>query len=297
MIMDKILYYLTKGCVWILSSLPWCVLLPVASFMAFLMRRVFRYRLKVVRRNLSASFPQKSREELRAIEKGFYEYLADYLVFEGKLLTMSYEELRERVVYENHEQFVGMCKTHGSAILMIPHYSFFEGLIGIAAVAGNNVLPVQVYKPLHNKAMDRLFLEIRGRFGSLGVPKHATARTLVKYYRQGQSMVVGLITDQNPNRQEAHYWTTFLNQDTVFMDGAEKFAKMMNWPVFYAEFMHGPRRGYCHVRLDLITQSPREMEEGAIMEIFARRLEQTIQRDPAPWFWSHRRWKYQKPAK
>lgn len=293
--MDKMLYYLTKGSVWILSSLPWSVLLILSSAMAFLMRRIFRYRLKVVRRNLRNSFPKKSDEELRAIEKGFYRYLADYLVFECKLLTMSYDELRERVQYENHEQFVGMCKTCGGSILMIPHYSFFEGLIGVAGITGKDVLPVQVYKPLHNKAMDRLFLEIRSRFGSLGVPKHSTARTLVKYYRQGQSMVVGLITDQNPNRQEAHYWTTFLNQDTVFMDGAEKFAKLMNWPVFYADFRHGPKRGYCHVEMDLITMTPRQMADGAIMEVFARRLEQTILRDPAPWFWSHRRWKYQKP--
>lgn len=293
--MDKILYYLTKGCIWTLSSLPWCVLLPFSSFMAFLMHYVVRYRLGVVRRNLKASYPEKTEKELHAIEKDFYCYLADYLLFEGKLLTMSYDELRRRVVYENHEQFIGMCQKYGGSFLMIPHYSFFEGLIGMAAIAGDKVLPVQVYKPLHNKAMDRLFLEIRGRFGSLSVPKHATARTLVKYYRQGQSMVVGLITDQNPNRQEAHYWTTFLNQDTVFMDGAEKLSKLMNWPIFYAEFSHGPRRGYCRVRTDLVTETPREMADGAIMEVFARRLENTIRRDPAPWFWSHRRWKYQKP--
>lgn len=293
--MDKILYYLTKGCLKVLGCLPWCVMLPFSSFMAWLMHYVIRYRLGVVRRNMKASFPEKDKNEIRVIERDFYRYLADYLLFEGRLMTMSYEELRERVVYENHEQFVEMCHKHGGSFLMIPHYSFFEGLIGMSAIVDESVLPVQVYKPLHNKAMDRLFLEIRGRFGSVSVPKHSTARTLVTNYRQGRKMVVGLITDQNPNRQEAHYWTTFLGQDTVFMDGAEKLSKLMNWPIFYADFQHGPRRGYCHVRMDMVSETPREMADGAIMEVFARRLEDTIRRDPAPWFWSHRRWKYQKP--
>ena len=38
-----------------------------------------------------------------------------------------------------------------------------------------------------------------------------------------------MITDQSPNPNEAHYWTTFLNQDTVFMDGAERIAKLMDF--------------------------------------------------------------------
>lgn len=55
-------------------------------------------------------------------------------------------------------------------------------------------------------------------------------------------MAIGLITDQSPNMHEAHYWTTFLNQDTVFMDGAERIAKMMDFPVFYCEPAEGAER-------------------------------------------------------
>lgn len=44
-------------------------------------------------------------------------------------------------------------------------------------------------------------------------------------------MVVGLITDQWPSGYDK-YWTTFLGQETAFLDGAERIAKMMNFPVF-----------------------------------------------------------------
>ena len=122
------------------------------------------------------------------------------------------------------------------------------------------------------------------------MPKHSTAREVIKLRNEGKRIVLGLITDQSPNRSEAHYWTTFLNQDTVFMDGAERIAKMMSYPVFYCELIKN-RRGYCKVVFDLVTEYPKATVEGEITEIFARRLEQTIRREPAYWFWSHKRWK------
>lgn len=41
-------------------------------------------------------------------------------------------------------------------------------------------------------------------------------------------MVVGLITDQWPSGYDK-YWTTFLGQETAFLNGAERIAKMMNF--------------------------------------------------------------------
>ena len=135
-----------------------------------------------------------------------------------------------------------------------------------------------------------MFKRIRSRFGAVNVPKHSTAKEMIKLYRSKQHFVLGLITDQSPNMNEAHYWTTFLNQDTVFMDGAERLAKMMDIPVFYCELTR-KSRGYCQVDFELITDASKQTADGEITEEFARRLEQTIRRDPSYWFWSHRRWK------
>lgn len=102
-------------------------------------------------------------------------------------------------------------------------------------------------------------------------------------------MVVGLITDQWPSGFD-RYWTTFLGQETAFLNGAERIAKMMNFPVFYCE-LKKRRRGYCEAEFKLMTETPKETKEGEITEMFARRLEQTIRREPAYWLWSHKRWK------
>lgn len=77
------------------------------------------------------------------------------------------------------------------------------------------------------------------------------------------------------------------------MNGAERIAKMMNFPVFYCELTK-TRRGYCEAEFKLMTEAPKETVEGEITDMFAHELEQTIRREPAYWLWSHKRWKFTK---
>lgn len=206
------------------------------------------------------------------------------------MLRMSFTDLTRRMEYENKEQYLEMIEKHGGIVLLIPHYANFEWITGMSSIMKPDDVPVQVYKPLHNVYLDEMFKRIRSRFGGYNVAKHATAREVIKLRREQKRVAIGLITDQSPNLSEAHYWTMFLHQDTVFMDGAERIARMMNFPVFYCE-LYRVKRGYCKVRFDLVTETPKQTAEGEITECFARRLENTIRRAPAYWFWSHKRWK------
>ena len=287
---NRIVYWLTYAGMWLLASLPLGVLFVLSDMICWVLHDVVRYRLKVVRTNLRNSFPDHSPQELRRIEDDFYHYICDYMVQEIKTLRISFSELNRRMQYENKELFLQMVERHGGIILLIPHYASFEWIIGMGAIMQPGDIPLQVYKPLHNPFLDQMFRRIRARFGGYNVAKHSTARELVRLRREGKRLVIGLITDQSPNRHEAHYWTTFLHQDTVFLDGAERIAKLMDYPVFYCELTR-LQRGYCRVSFDLLIETPRQTAKGDITELFARRLEQTILRDPACWFWSHKRWK------
>lgn len=287
---SKFFYWLTYAGMWLLASLPFAVLYVISDALCFLMYRVVGYRRQVVRTNLRNSFPEKSAEELCQIERDFYHYLCDYLLEDVKMMRMSFAELCRRMEYGNKEEYLAMIEKHGGIVLLIPHYANFEWITGMSSIMQPGDVPVQVYKPLKNKYLDKLFVRIRARFGGYNIPKHSTARELIKLRRDGKRIAVGLITDQSPNPNEAHYWTTFLNQETGFMDGAERIAKMMDFPVFYCELYY-VKRGYCSVHFDLITEVPKETADGEITGCFARRLEATIRRAPAYWFWSHKRWK------
>ncbi|MGI6794632.1 lysophospholipid acyltransferase family protein [Bacteroides sp. KG68] len=287
---SRVLYWLTYAGMWLVALLPFRALYVLSDGLYLLMRHVVHYRKKMVRRNLSLSFPEKPQPELREIERRFYHYICDYMLEEVKMLRMSFDELQRRMSYEKTDIFLEMIEKHGGIVVMIPHYANFEWLTGMAAIMKPEDITGQVYKPLRNNHLDEMFKLIRSRFGGYNIPKHSTAKEVIRLRRDNKRMALGLITDQSPNRSEAHYWTTFLHQDTVFMDGAERIARMMDFPVFYAE-LQKTGRGYCKVSFDLITETPKQTAGGEITECFARRLEQTIRREPAYWFWSHKRWK------
>ena len=288
---SKLIYWLVYGGMWLFSALPFRVLYVLSDFNYLLMYHVGRYRRKVVRENLEKSFPEKTEAERLQIERKFYRYLSDYMLEDLKLLHMSAEDLCQRMIYKNTEQYLELTEKYGGIIVMIPHYANYEWLIGMGSVMKPGDVPVQVYKPLKDKYLNELFKQIRSRFGGYNIPKHSTAREIIKLKREGKNMVVGLITDQWPSGDR--YWTTFMGQETAFLNGAERIAKMMNFPVFYCELTK-TRRGYFEAEFKLMTEAPKETVEGEITDMFAHELEQTIRREPAYWLWSHKRWKFTK---
>ena len=288
---SKLIYWLVYGGMWLFSALPFRVLYVLSDFNYLLMYHVWRYRRKVVRENLEKSFPEKTEAERLQIERKFYRYLSYYMLEDLKLLHMSAEDLCQRMIYKNTEQYLELTEKYGGIIVMIPHYANYEWLIGMGSVMKPGDVPVQVYKPLKDKYLNELFKQIRSRFGGYNIPKHSTAREIIKLKREGKNMVVGLITDQWPSGDR--YWTTFMGQETAFLNGAERIAKIMNFPVFYCELTK-TRRGYCEAEFKLMTEAPKETVEGEITDMFAHELEQTIRREPAYWLWSHKRWKFTK---
>lgn len=287
---SRLVYILVYVGMWLFSLLPFRLLYLFSDINYFFTYYIVRYRRSVTRQNLRNSFPHQSKEWRKRVEKRFYHYICDYLLEEIKLMHLSLRELEQRMDYINKEEFLQMIDKYGGIVLMIPHYANFEWIIGMGSIMRLEDVPVQVYKPLHDFYLDRLFKKIRSKFGGYNVPKHSTVREIIKLKKQGKKMAIGLITDQSPNVFEAHYWTTFLNQDTVFMDGAEKIAKLMKFPVFYCSLTK-KKRGYCSVEFQLLAEHPEQTADGEITELFARRVEQTIIAEPAYWFWSHRRWK------
>ena len=107
------------------------------------------------------------------------------------------------------------------------------------------------------------------------------------------SITIGLISDQKPSPRNAHVWTTFLHQETSFLDGGEVLARKFGYAVAYVH-VESPKRGYYRARFELITDKPADTLPGDITLTYARLLEENIIQSPALWLWTHNRWKWSK---
>lgn len=87
--MKSLLYHTLYGCWWLLSLLPLRVHYVLSDFLYLILYKLLGYRIRVVRNNLTTSFPEKSVEELRHIERRFYHSLCNYFVETVKMMTMS----------------------------------------------------------------------------------------------------------------------------------------------------------------------------------------------------------------
>ena len=75
-------YYIVYGFVKLLSLLPFAVLYALSDVLYPVIYYIIGYRKQVVRDNLSYSFPEKTEQERKTIEKKFYRHFCD-LIFEN----------------------------------------------------------------------------------------------------------------------------------------------------------------------------------------------------------------------
>lgn len=290
--MNKILYCIVYSWMYLHALLPFRVLYILSDIFYVLVYKVIRYRLKVVRQNLKASFPEKTDQERIAIEKEFYHHFCDYFVETIKLLHISDEEMGRRMKFENMELVKDMMKDGNSVLMYLGHYCNWEWVTSITLEfkGEENRNLGEIYKPLRNKAIDDIFLKIRSRFGPLAIPKSDTLRTIVKLRREKKQIIIGFMADQTPSVMNIHYWTHFLNQYTPVFTGVERIAKQTDFGVTYLD-VRKVKRGYYVGTVQLITDSPKDEPEFKITEDYVRAMEKTILRKPAYWLWTHKRWK------
>lgn len=286
----KFLFYIVLFVWYLLSLLPLRILYVLSDILFVLAYYVFRYRKRLVRKNLMDSFPEKKESDIIKIEKGFYLFLCDYIVESMKLLTMSKKNLQRRMVFKGTETVNEIIADGQSCAIYLGHYCNWEWITSLPLYVTKDAQCGQIYHPLENKDFDRLFLRLRERMGAVCIPMAETLRRIVEFKKKGKQVVVGYISDQVPYWNNIHYWTNFLHHDTPVLTGTERIAKSANHAVFYMD-VKCVRRGYYECEFKLITREPKKYKDFELTEIYFRELEKTIQRDPKYWLWSHNRWK------
>lgn len=292
MIMKKIVYYISYTLWFLFSLLPLRVWYVISDLLYYPVYYLVGYRRKVVRKNLTESFPEKSEKEIVRIEKDFYRYFCDYCVETIKYFSIKRKTIEKRMVFEGVDE-INKCVEKGkSCILYMGHYCNWEWVSSLPLYVADreDLVKGHIYHKLENDNADKLFFGMRQRFNSENIEMFAALRYLVKCRRENKKFVIGFISDQSPNWNSMGMWTEFLNHKTSFFVGAEGLAKMSDAAVFYMDIRR-ERRGYYKARFIKITEDPKSYGEYELTAMYARMLEDTIKREPQYWLWSHNRWK------
>lgn len=287
---EKVTYALYRALFGAVALLPFPMLYALGSGLRILFGNVLGYRRKVIRENLRNSFPEKTDAERRQIEREFYAQFADNIVETAKLLHISDKEVDRRIRVSGAELVDRAVAQGRPVVLYIGHYGNWEWVPAITRHFHGLEICAQVYKPLRDKAFDRLMLKVRSRFGSVSVPQARVFRQLLSWHREGKRFITGFIADQRSNSEVSHHRTTFMGQPITFNPGGEEIGRRMDAVYLYLD-VDKPSRGHYHLTIkEIVPQDP--TEESPYTRQYMRMLEETIRRRPGLWLWSHRRWLY-----
>jgi KDO2-lipid IV(A) lauroyltransferase len=283
--LSKLLNYFLFYLLLLFSLLPMAVLYGISWFLFLLLYYVFRYRRNVVLKNLTGSLPGTT--DIRKIEKQFYLFLSEMFFETIKCLTISKKNLLKRITCDNAEIMEAYARENRSVIFLSAHYGNWEMLIYVLNLLFPH-LAIGVGKPLSNQTMNVLINSKRSKTGM----KIINASNIKEEFAKDKDRLTAslFLADQYPGGINKGYHTTFLNKETDFMYGAEKYAREYNFPVVYAD-IERVKRGHYKLHLVKISEQPKDTEYGFIMSTYIQCLQNTILRTPQYWLWSHKRWK------
>jgi Kdo2-lipid IVA lauroyltransferase/acyltransferase len=284
--MKYIGYLFFRFITFLFSLMPFRMMYALSDFTVFMLSRVVKYRRDVIYDNLKNSFPEKSPAEIDGIAKLAYQNLADITLEGIKCFSMEEATIRKRYIFTNPEILDNSKRGGGSAIVMAAHYGNWEwGAMGLPLYFNKPI--VGFYKPLSNKYVDKYGYESRTKLGTILISIGKTAWGFEEH--KHEPSIYFLVSDQNPASDKAH-WVKFLNQNTACVIGGDKYARLYNYPVYFANIQR-QKRGFYTVTLEELVLNPNDVPAEAITQIFMQRIEKIITEQPQDWLWSHKRWK------
>lgn len=259
------------------------------TLVAFVLHYVLKYRLNVIKKNLSASFSYADEKELKGDIQAFYRYLAK--VFRQIIARPSARLLSRRLHLNPCPSLDKWLLEGKSVIITFGHTGNWEwtgSFVGLQYPDQVCALYKKIKSPRINAMMykRRLFhvnylVEIK-QMGEL--------LRLMK----ARPLLILMIADQNPASAKGAIWTSFLGRKTAFVNGPESLSLRYGLPVVYMHTAPRADSGY-DLTCQEIYDGAESVEPGVIMQRFAERLETNIRECRSHWLWSHKRWKRKAP--
>lgn len=277
----------------VVGRLPLSVIWPLGDFTGWLARRVVRYRLPLVRRNIADCFPEKTPEERCEIEKDFYRRLGRYVVETPRMRYMKPAEMKRRMVFENMEEVEALGRAGKSIAFYTSHFGNWEWSSSFRlALSDPECVTAFIYRPLKDSWFDCYFFRLRSRFG-VPVKQKSALRQLLTWRREKKTAYIGFLSDQKPGKRTSSHTVDFFGRPTPFIAGTEELASRLGLAVGYFD-MECEGKGRYRCTLRILTDDASKLPPGELTERYAKMLETTIRRTPGAYLWSHNKWRIPK---
>ena len=289
--MNTVIYWLARSVVAVIQALPLRLVARLGRAgggLAFYLTK--RYR-RVTLDNLTQSFPEKNAAEIRAIARENFRRIGENYASAIKTAAMTLGQIRP------HLEFIGveniLIGQHDSSpqsrVVAVGHFGNFE----LYTRFGQYVPAFKTaatYRGLNQPALNRLLVELRSR-ADCRLFERRTESAALKAAMNGTGLLLGLLADQHAGPNGLRL--PFFGRDCSTSAAPAVFALRYHCPLHTAICY---RVSLAKWRIEVGEEIPTHLNgeprsTADIMRDVNREFEKAIRRDPANWFWVHRRWK------
>jgi KDO2-lipid IV(A) lauroyltransferase len=282
------MYFVVYGFFYLFSLLPLPVLYVFSDAIYFFLFYVFGYRRRVVKANLMIAFPEKSEAEIRKISKQVYHNLTDTFMEIIKLISMSEKTFNKRC--KGDFSIIEDLVKKGKSVQLHTGHQFnweFGSLLMSKEIKSSPTYAI--YMPIKNTAVERLFLKIRQKYGTIFIKATEFREKRDRIF--SERFVIFLAADQNPGNPNSAYWLNYFNKPAPFITGPEAGAIKNDTAVVFVR-SRIPKRGHYILECTLYCENAAKTSQGEITLAFRNFLESVIKEEPHNYLWTHRRWKW-----
>lgn len=249
---------------------------------------VDRRHRRVALENLARAFPEMSDAERTDIARENFRRLGENYVCALKTAVMPPKQLAHHVEWVN---IVESLPTNGQSIVgAVGHFGNFELFASASAIAPGWRWAT-TYRALPNLHLNGLLQSVRECSGIRFFERRTEGGQLREFMNNGRAML-GLLSDQHAG--DRGLWLPFFGHPCSCSPAPALFAARYSAPIAVGICF---RTSLAQWRVEVVAQIPTHDGTGErrspeeITGDINRHFEAAIRRDPANWFWVHRRWK------
>lgn len=244
----------------------------------------------VVRDNLQQSFPERGEADREAIARGMWEHLLLMVVEIAHANRVLHKTTwRKHLRIHGMEGFVRTLWLERPKVILSGHYGNFELAAYLFGCFGFRIFSVA--RELDNPHLDHFVTEFRESRGQRILPKKGSAPDVALVLEENGA--IGLLGDQSAGNRGC--WVDFFGRPASVHKAIGVFALSSNAPVMVCS---ATRRGGLFdfdLRLEGIADPADGTADTAdiqsLSQWYTTILEHAIRREPAQYWWVHRRWR------
>jgi len=271
--------------------LPRRVALRVGAWLGDLFTLFDRRHRRIALHNLAIAFPTRSPAEHRAILRESVRNLGRTAAEVAHLPQLTAATVGRYVTVDDQVAWEAIFTTadaHG-AVILTGHFGNFELLAYAHGLLGHPI--TLVHRPMNNALVDRAITDLRGRAGTVSLPKKSAAKAALRALHRHQ--LVAIPADQNQTRRYGVF-VDFFGLPACTTPGPARLAMLSGakvLPVFLVREGGGERHRIIALpEVELVRTGNREADVIANTQRCTAVIEAMLRRYPEQWIWFHKRW-------